>query len=95
MYERVNGWTNYETWVTALWLSNEFGRQRMMEAAADDALTDSKGDHEAAIDLLEQFIMVYLEQLFIRNEASLISDVLQHTYNQINIREIAESYIES
>lgn len=95
MYEKCNGWTNYETWVTALWLSNDYGIQKELEAQAEEALQECDGDHEAATELLETFINVLLDELFFHFPSSLISDILGHARNQINDREIAETYIES
>lgn len=95
MYERVNGWTNWETWITALWLSNDYGVQKELEAQAEEALQQCDADHEAATELVETFINVLLDELFNQEQASLISDILSHARNQINDREIAESYVNS
>lgn len=53
--QEYNGWTNYETWATHLWLSNEEGSYNYWRDAAGESF-------RAAVDLPEGNILTPSEQ---------------------------------
>ncbi len=82
-----NGWANYETWATALWLANDPGTY---ENARRIVLTANDAWH-AQLDL-----RYYVEDLpdiaAAIESASLASDLLGAALSEINWKEIAEHY---
>lgn len=83
-----NGWRNYETWVTKLWIDNDQGEQETWLEAARAlelwALADSlKVAHEERYD-----------ELTSGNAASVFSDLMGHALGCVNWYEIAKSLIE-
>ena len=85
-----NGWTNYETWVTKLWMDNDQGsydywQERTAELVgtempkpAHPLAQELRDTHEEALPELQGFA----------------SDLLRGAFSEINWYEIAESLIE-
>jgi hypothetical protein len=100
---KYNGWTNYETWATALWIDNdrgasEYWRERA-EAASDkepfnQAEYDSK-DHwcDAAVSLGDAMREEFLEAMPDLGP-SLWADLLNASMCEVNWIEIAHSLLE-
>lgn len=90
------GWTNYETWATALWCDNDYGFysyrvERVREFAAQE---ESESD---AIRSIAEWLEAQLEEersVIDSGEAGLMSDLLTASLQSINYREIAESWYE-
>jgi hypothetical protein len=74
--ESYNGWTNYETWLAALWFDNDRGVQRALQFAADAAELK-----EAA----EQYL-TYNQEI----ESGWLSDILNAYLSEVNWREVFE-----
>ena len=80
MSEKYNGWTNRETWLVGLWLSEEL----------DDIADICSDEHQfiaAAKDMLDE-----LNPL--SGEASIMSDLISGAISIINWYEIAGHYSE-
>lgn len=78
-----NGWTNYETWVTKLWMDNDEGSYRYWAEQARHA------------DIASLARMIEEEH----DEAApattgIFADLLTHALGRVNWEEIAESLIE-
>ena len=78
-----NGWKNYETWVTNLWLSNDEGTDNMVRCLARDS--DDVGS-------LAGSLKDYVEDLIPDLEASLAADLLGAALSEVDWYEIAEHY---
>ncbi len=100
-----NGWTNYETWVVALWMGNEEGScragQYMAEEAYDNAEADNSFTREerAALDLADAMKAEYEEAkdcLLARSEASasVWDDLIGAALSEVNWYEIAQHLLE-
>lgn len=98
--DECNGWTNYETWVTALWIGNDPGSDdyaHQLVTDAHDAAARAKAadsaaitaPHAAAADALREWI----DDLNpLATQANLFTDLLGHALGRVNWREIAEHY---
>lgn len=83
---KYNGWTNYETWLVNLWMSNDEGSYLYWAEEAkgyDDAhaLADALKDHH------EEW---YLDAVGENLHSSLLSDLLGAAFSSVNWIEIAE-----
>jgi hypothetical protein len=80
-----NGWTNYETWCVALWLSNEEGMYHTIRELVRDV--EDRGKAAGAI-------RAYLEALNpLADQASVFADLINEALRQVNWLEVAESFI--
>jgi len=80
-----NGWTNYETWVVNLWLTNE-------PATYDDLTAIAKRNEESYIkaDRLQEYVASLNEEIL--DKAGLATDLLGNALAQVNWREIVENH---
>lgn len=86
MNEKYNGWTNWETWMTALWMENDQGEYNYwleVSRSCSDA-------HELSEIIKEQFD--YIIETHVPNTGWLC-DLVYGTFNTINFYEIAEHWI--
>ena len=89
--KEYNGWTNYETWLTALWFDNDQGIQEMAQELARDA-EDTYRAGEAlkdnAYELAEMIVPGIVEG------ANFVTDLFNAALSEVNWYEIAEGYRE-
>jgi hypothetical protein len=94
MCEKYNGWTNRETWATALWLDNEQGTQELMQEMAE------QHDSQAGLaESIEGFVTELLDMEEVlsappaqRKELISMSSDIGSLY-RVNWYEIAEHYL--
>ena len=89
-----NGYTNYETWATALWLDNDQGyhqRVRGIVSGARFGLSEFSSIRRFVEEELEDFVQSML--LTEDTPANLASDLLAHSLGRVNWREMAENYL--
>jgi hypothetical protein len=95
MCKEYNGWTNRETWATALHLDNDFGLYEMVK----DMVRASLEEHpeSGAVQCLEESLENFLDEAF-----SDIADMTHAGLNmlkdigslyRVNWRELAEGYL--
>jgi hypothetical protein len=88
-----NGWTNYETWVVNLWLTNDSGSVDYLNEMARDCLTHLDGDKNDAIWELAKRIEENHDEF--KPEANgVFADLLNHALGCVNWREIAQYIID-
>ena len=80
--QTYNGWTNYETWLTGLWLSNDQATDRVARE-----IVTAAPDRVAAADALRDWIADANPLL---GEASLYSDLLNAALGAVDWYELAE-----
>ena len=97
--KRYNGWTNYGTWTTALWLdNNERSHNYWREIAGEFKLAAPQENQfekgywsieEAARFMLADRLKEQIEERSPLQEASLYSDLLAAALQEVNWSEIA------
>lgn len=93
MCEEYNGWTNRETWATALHIDNDQGLQELVQGLATTAHDENDDTESALYDLtqgIEEYVTEMLEsdwdgvKLMRRDIGSLW---------RVNWREVAKAYV--
>jgi hypothetical protein len=80
-----NGWKNYETWVTALWIDTD----QCSYTESRDLIRGCTEVHEAA-DILKKWIE---DTNPLNDQASLFSDLLSAALSEVDWFEIASNYM--
>ncbi len=97
--QKYNGWTNYETWVTKLWMDNDEGSYNYWSEVTDEIYRDGVADkpftkkERAALDLADMLKEQHEDANPIE-DASVFSDLMGAALSSVNWYEIAESLIE-
>ena len=95
-----NGWKNYETWVVALWASNDQGSANFTAEMAQDAYDNAVADRnftreERAVLNLSDTLKDWMEDSNpLASEASVWSDLLSAALSEVDWREWAENLLE-
>ena len=98
--EKYNGWSNYETWCTKLWLDNDsydYWQDETRIALRDAKKTEYWSARDSAVCALASSLKSHHDEVSadaIPN-ACLFSDLLQSALADVNWSEIAHSLIES
>ena len=82
--KKYNGWTNYETWIVNLWLSNDQG--------TDELMIDMAKHSKDVYSLMEEIKDLIEELNPLKDNADLFSDLLNGAISECNFYEIAEHY---
>lgn len=94
-----NGWSNYETWLVALWLDNERGTYLDRCAAVDDAWGPADPDDSAAERSSDARLVLagwtknYVESLVPETLPGFISDLVNSALCNVDWREIADHWL--
>lgn len=88
-----NGWTNYETWVVNLWLTNDSGSDERLREMARDCLTHLDGDMDDATWELAKRIEEDHDE-FMPETTGVYADLLGHALRCVDWREIARHVID-
>ena len=86
-----NGWTNYETWLTNLWLDG-FDFEDYIHDLSDDLETK-----DALLDWIADFLEQVVDDLIdedARHRNGFINDLLNSAFQEIDFRDIAEHYVD-
>ena len=90
METTYNGWTNYETWVTALWIDNERETYEMRREWAQENHAAGRTTYDLATQIRE-----YLEENNpLAGQSSLYYCLLGAALSEIDYFEIAENWLE-
>ena len=86
-----NGWTNYETWVTKLWIDEEEGSYHYWRERAQEYAESEESFMENAYNLSQELKDTYEEEM--PETEGVWSDLLRSAFQAINWHEIAESLL--
>lgn len=86
-----NGWTNYETWLCALWWDNNQGLYLMhADKAHELARQNNRPDAEI---VFAEWIETFTRDELIPELSGFPADLMGAALSEINWREIAESWL--
>jgi len=85
-----NGWTNYETWVVALWMDNEQATYEDFRERAREV--ENSGDAQAVADFAE--VMKQDHEDSLPAVEGFAADLLNAALSEVNWLEIAEHLCE-
>lgn len=88
MCKEYNGWSNYPTWVTTLWIDNDEGLSAEVQSMAEEYYQDDKPAYKFG-DWLKEYILDLVPEV---NQANLTADLLGFALDLVNWQEIAEGY---
>ena len=98
--QKYNGWTNYETWVTKLWIDNEDTSYRFWTEAAENTFamaeptsvfSKSEAARYSLADELKETIASPDDEVM--PTQGLYADLLQAALSEVNWSEIADSLL--
>ncbi len=100
-----NGWSNYETWVTKLWMDNDQGSYDYMR----ELVIIAKGEAKACSQVREKIWTVEIAERYLlaemvkdeivemtnieRTTAGLLDDLLNSAISRVDCNEIAENLL--
>lgn len=87
--KEYNGWTNYETWLMALWIGNDQGFDQIVQEMAEDYRHDEIYNFA---DSLKSFVEDLPEVSEVVEKSGFVSDLLGAALSEIDWYEIAEHY---
>lgn len=91
--KKYNGWNNYETWLTALWIDNDCSsyqhRCELVEQVKEEHEDEDERENCLASNL-ENWIK---EQNPLVESASLFTDLLNSALSEVDWQEIAENFL--
>jgi hypothetical protein len=92
-----NGWSNYETWVTVLWIDNDEGsytysRELVAEGVADSVGNDFRTPQGVVADLLKGWMESAMYD-WEPEHASVFTDLLHAAFSEVDWYEIADNYL--
>ena len=88
-----NGWKNYCTWVTALWIDNEESTYKYFREIVQEIREENEDKNEQRYQLAER-IKDYIEDNAPEIPASVYSDLIGFAISEIDFDEIAENMLE-
>jgi len=95
-----NGWTNYETWVTKLWMDNDSESYNYYQEIAKEIIDSSEKDNtfskleNAKLTLMHRLKDEIEENNPIGDNANMYADLLNVAISEINFYEIASNIID-
>lgn len=88
-----NGWKNYQTWVTALWIDNDYGSYQY-RCELVEQVREEHEEEEDRENCLASSLKDWIEaQNPIVEDASVFVDLLNSALSEVDWHEIAENFL--
>lgn len=95
MCKEYNGWSNYETWATNLWISEgQLGEPIGIDEQAAQFAQNNDSDADAATYEMAKWLRAEVEESIGEMEAGLAQDLLGSALGVVDWDEIARHYVE-
>ena len=97
--KKYNGWANYETWVTKLWMDNDEGSYHYWQEQTQECLDNAK-QLEEYFTVKEKATLLLSDQLKSMHEENtptvtgVYADLLNAALSEVDWHEIAEAVID-
>lgn len=92
--EGYNGWTNYETWLAALWIDNDQGSYQHRLSLVQEVQDNYPDDEDKQAYQLSLLIKDWIEELNpFNDQANLFVDLINAALSEVNWREIAVNFL--
>lgn len=91
--DNYNGWANYETWVTALWIDNDQNSHNYRHELAHLVRKEHKEKRDR-INCLATSLSDWIEEMNpLADQANLFCDLLNAALAEVDWHEIAENFL--
>ena len=91
--KKYNGWNNYETWATALWIDNDYGSYQYRCELVEQVKKEHE-EKENRENCLASNLKDWIEsQNPIADSANLFTDLLNSALSEVDWQEIAENFL--
>jgi hypothetical protein len=91
--QEYNGWKNYQTWVTALWIDNDYGTYQYRCELVEQVKAEHEDESERE-NCLASVLKDWIEQQNpLAANADLFTDLLNSALSEIDWHEIAENFL--
>lgn len=92
-HKKYNGWNNYQTWVTALWIDNDYDSYLYRCELAEEVKEEHEDEDERE-DCLAVSLKDWIEsQNPLAESASLFTDLINSALSEVDWQEIAENFL--
>jgi hypothetical protein len=91
--KKYNGWNNYETWATALWIDNDYGSYQYRCELVEQVKEEHEDEDEQESCLASSLKDWIEEQNPLTESASLFTDLLNSALSEVDWQEIAENFL--
>ena len=92
---KYNGWTNYETWLVALWIDNDEGSQDYWREQAADYVRRQEGREVSARTAVAQELENYYRDAAQEFKLpGMFADMLNASLDSVDWEEIADHLLE-
>ena len=90
---KYNGWNNYETWLTALWIDNDYSSYQYRCELVEQVKQEHEEEDERENCLASNLKDWIEEQNPLAESASLFTDLLKSALSEVDWQEIAENFL--
>lgn len=91
--KKYNGWNNYQTWVTALWIDNDYGSYQYRCELVKQVRNEHSEESDRAYCLASTLKGWIESQNPLAENADLFTDLLNAALAEIDWQEIAENFL--
>lgn len=94
------GWTNYETWATNLWLGNEYGVYQRICWELKDVIASDGMDYGRGAEVLEAFVTGEVlapdegDSMLAEGVSGMAGDLLESAISSVDWLEIATAWMD-